>query len=175
MYYPCCLFALFKSCYVLSWYHERHTTGKSADARRRRRRRADTKALPCYQVHKAACRSSERAAIHRFILPQGDCKRPAGKLDSRNRFCNDQQALIPEVQEPGREDTKAGAGYILKYFRLAMLSSSLAFSFSSAIDVYLWLYERYEVPSYAIAIMSMAFAIITAILMKYEDISPLPT
>src|SRR5579875_2337045 len=48
-------------------------------------------------------------------------------------------------------------------------SSSLAFSFSSAIDVYLWLYERYEVPSYAIAIMSMAFAIITAILMKYED------
>jgi hypothetical protein len=56
-----------------------------------------------------------------------------------------------------------------------MLSSSLAFSFSSAIDVYLWLYERYEVPSYAIAIMSMAFAIITAILMKYEDISSLPS
>src|SRR5579875_1435004 len=128
-----------------------------------------------YQVHKAACRYSERAAIHRFILPQGDCKRPAEKLDSRKRFRNDQQALIPEVQERGKEDTKAGAGYILKYFRLAMLSSSLAFSFSSAIDVYLWLYERYEVPSYAIAIMSMAFAIITAILMKYEDISSLPS
>src|SRR5579875_797371 len=88
---------------------------------------------------------------------------------------DDQNALIPEVQERGEEDTKAGAEYILKYFRLAMLSSSLAFSFSSAIDVYLWLYERYEVPSYAIAIMSMAFAIITAILMKYEDISSLPS
>src|SRR5579875_2195930 len=108
-------------------------------------------------MYKAGRGCSECTALCRSILSQGNCKRPAEKLDSRKRFRNDQQALIPEVQEPGKEDTNAGAGYILKYFRLAMLSSSLAFSFSSAIDVYLWLYERYEVPSYAIAIMSMAF------------------